>query len=242
MNDIGYFELDGIKSSDYDLYIDASLTFSSPQMKGEFVEVSGLDGEYFLSDGKLNNVPKSFPAFLILSEGFSHQKRATQISNWLKSSFKWRDLTFSGDAEYIYKVLCTNEYDIEATLGDYGKTIITFTSKPYKFLKTGLVEIDLKNSINNLTKRTARPRIEIEGTGNIEIKIGSQICKLKNVDGGIILDSLYNQCTSLDGQRAQWDKLLTYPLIEISRGLNAVSITGNVTSSKIIPRFEEVVG
>lgn len=236
----GYFEIDNQKSSDFDLYIDTEISFASPEFKGEFVEVSGQDGDPFLTDGKLKNVPKSFPAYLMPTE-VSQQQRATEISNWLKNSIGWKDLFFSGDEEYIYQAIYTAEYEIEANIVDYGKTILTFTVKPYKFLKTGLVEQTLSTSITNPTKRISRPKITIKGSGNITLQIGKSTYNLKNIDGGVVIDVLYDQVKSLDGTRPQWDKITTYPLPGIAPGNNNVLTTGTVTEIKIIPRWEVIV-
>jgi phage-related protein len=236
----GYFEIDNQKSSDFDLYIDTEISFTSPEVKGEFVELSGQDGDLYLTDGKLKNVSKSFPAFLMPIE-VSQQQRATEISNWLKNNVGWKDLFFSGDKEYIYQAMYTAEYDINANIADFGKTVLTFNVKPYKFLKSGLTEKTLVTSIDNPTKRVARPKITIKGSGNITLKIGSSTYSLKDVDGGVVIDVLYDQVKSLDGTRPQWNKITTYPLPGISPGKNSVLTTGTVTEMKIIPRWEVIV-
>ncbi|MFZ7301628.1 hypothetical protein ACLSY4_14760, partial [Enterococcus gallinarum] len=215
----GYFEIDNQKSSDFDLYIDTEISFASPEVKGEFVEVSGQDGEPFLTDGKLKNVPKSFPAYLMPTE-VSQQQRATDISNWLKNNVGWKELFFSGDKEYIYQAIYTAEYEVEANIVGYGKTILTFNVKPYKFLKTGLTEEVLATSITNPTNRISRPKITIKGTGNITLQIGKSTYNLKDVDSGVVIDVLYDQVKSLDGTRPQWNKITTYPLPGINPGLN----------------------
>lgn len=236
----GYFEIDGQRSTDFDLYIDTEISFASPEVKGEFVEISNQDGDPFLTDGKLKNVNKSFPAYL-LPITVSQQQRATEISNWLKNNVGWKELFFSGDKEYIYQAIYTAEYEVEANIVEHGKTILTFSVKPYKFLKSGLAEQSLSTSITNPTQRIARPKITIKGTGNIVLRIGASTYSLKDVDGGVIIDVLYDQVKSLDGQRPQWNKVTTYPLPGISPGKNNVLITGTVSEIKIIPRWEVIV-
>ncbi|WP_430609682.1 distal tail protein Dit [Enterococcus sp. DIV0876] len=236
----GYFEIDNHKSSDFDLYINTEISFSSPEVKGDFVEINGQDGDLYLTDGKLKNVSKSFPAYLMPTEA-SQQQRATEISNWLKNNVGWKELYFSGDKDYIYQAIYTDEYEVEANIGEHGKTILTFSVKPYKFLKSGFDEQVLSTSIDNPTQRIARPKITIKGTGNITLQIGKSTYNLKDIDGGVIIDVLYDQVKSLDGTRPQWNKITTYPLPGINPGLNNVLITGTVTEIKIIPRWEVIV-
>ena len=235
---IGYFEFLGKKSTDFGLLIDAEISFSSPQVKGEYVEIPGADGELFLGDGKLSNVSKSFPVFL---ENSNTQIVSTQISNWLKSVSEWSELMFSGDPEYVYTALYTDEYEVSANLESYGKSILTFTLKPYKFLKSGLAPLTSPTALNNPTTRDARPLITIKGTGNITLKIGAETLTLKSVDGGVVIDCLKQTVTNLAGTAPAWDKVTSYPLPVIKPGNQVVLTTGTVTSLTIVPRYEVIV-
>lgn len=236
----GYFEMEDKKSSDFDLYIDTEISFTSPEVKGKFIEIDGQNGDPFLTDGKLKNVPKSFPAYL-MPINISQVQRATEISNWLKNNIGWKQLYFSADPEYYYHAIYTDEYEIAANIVDHGKTILTFNVKPYKFLKSGLSEQSLSTSIINPTQRIARPKITIKGTGNITLQIGKSTYNFKDIDGGVIIDVLYDQVKTLDGTRPQWNKITTYPLPGINPGLNNVLTTGTVTEIKIVPRWEVIV-
>lgn len=238
---IAYFEIDSKKSTDFDLYIDSELSFTSPAVKGEFVELDGVDGDPIISDGKLKNVSKSLPVKLITDGSVAIPERISQISSWLKSNVGWKDLYFSADPEYVYKVIYTDEYDFEVLLEDIGKAMLTFVVKPYKFLKLGKKEMVLGNSITNPTTRLAKSKITIHGTGNITLKIGTSVWNLINIDNGIVIDTLNDSVYSLDGQRSQWNKITTYPLPGINPGQNAVSITGTVSQIKIVPNWEAIV-
>lgn len=235
---LGYFEYAGKKSIDFGLLIDAEISFSSPGFKGEFVEVPGIDGELFVGDGKLSNVTKSFPVFL---ENPRTQIAATEISNWLKASGKWQQLGFNGDPDYFYEAIYTEEYEVTANLESYGKSILTFVVKPYKFLKSGLTPLPSPVSLSNPTNRDARPLITIKGTGNITLQIGSEKLTLKGVDGGVVIDSLKQVVTSLAGTAPAWDKVTSYPLPVIKPGKQTVLTTGTVTSLTIVPRYEVIV-
>ncbi|GGI64746.1 hypothetical protein ACFQOY_13635 [Enterococcus alcedinis] len=234
---IGYFEYKGQKSTEFDLMISEDISFTSPQIKGEFVPIDGMDGEILMSDGKLKNVPKKF---YVLMDNYS-QEKITRVSNWLKQDAHWGQLTTSIDPNYIYQAIFIDEYDFESTSEEYEKAILTFVCKPYKFLKTGLAESILGSTISNPTKRQARPKIIIKGTGNITLKIGSSLWEFKNVDGGIVIDTLLDVVTNLTGGVSAWDKITTYPLPPIQPGTHAVTKTGTITEIKIIPRWEVIV-
>lgn len=81
MMQLGCFEFDGRMSTEFGLLIDPELSFSSPKVKGEYIEVPGRDGESFYTEGKLSNVSKSFPVYL---PNKNLEVVSTEISNWLK--------------------------------------------------------------------------------------------------------------------------------------------------------------
>lgn len=235
---IGYFKYKGKYSTDFNLAISEDISFSSPQIRGNFEEIKGLDGELFLSDNKLRNVPKKFYV-LMLDKSIDN---ISGVSNWLKSDANWGELETSIDQDYIYQAIFVDEYDFESTAEDYDKAVLTFVCKPYKFLKTGREEITLGTNIINPTNRPSRPKITIKGTGNITFKIGDALWEFKNVSGGIIVDTLLNVVTTLDGQNLAWDKMITYPLPKIAPGKQLVTKTGTITDIKIIPNWEAIVG
>ena len=242
MMESAYFEYNGQSSTDFGLLISADLSFTSPATRGEFVTIDGEDGELFFGDGKLSNVTKAFQVYLDSSEFDSFDEQTSLISNWLKNNPHFSDLTFIGDDDYVYQAIYTDEYDLEGTLGDYGRGVITFKCKPYKYLVSGLLESQLKSTLTNTTNRIAKPKLTIKGSGNVTVKIGDSVLTIKGMDGGCVIDTLYSQATSLDGSRAIWDKITTWPLPTIAPGKQAVTVTGNVTDIRIIPRWEVIVG
>ncbi len=114
--------------------------------------------------------------------------------------------------------------------------------KPYKFLKAGLSEQVLDQTIENPFHRKARPKLVIKGTGNLAVQIGSEKLSLKNVDGGVIIDCLYQTATNLSGTKAVWDKVTSYPLPVIHPGKQTVLTTGTISEITITPRWEVLVG
>lgn len=233
-----YFKYLGKTSNDFNLIINTGVSNTSPARDIEYIAVNGLDGEVSIDNNRLKNVTKSFP---VTSDGVDIEDNITAISNWLKSSRGWNQLEDSEDPKYIYIAQMSDEYEFDTLLSDFGKTIIKFVMKPYKFLKTGQEELILGTSITNPLSRQSKPRIMIKGTGNMTLKIGSKMLILKNIQDGIIIDSLYEIATDLDGTRPAWDKVASYPLPVIEPGMNAVTKTGSITEIKIIPRWEAIV-
>lgn len=239
---IEYFEVGGKSSDEFDLYLDANLSFNSPEKSGEFIEIKGRNGEIFMDNHSFKNINQSFPAYVITNRNLIEV--GTEISNWLKTLNGWQDLVFSGDSDYIYRVMFTNEYEISKNVESYSKTILTCVMKPTKFLSTGRREIEISNNrtIRNNQTLIAHPIIKIKGTGNIKIKINNQELDLKSVDEGMIIDCLNDVVTNLNGDRALWQKVTNYPLPFLEVGKNKISFEGNVTEFKLVPNWEVLVG
>lgn len=237
-----YFEYMGKKSTDFDIYIEAEITSISPEVDISFEKVPGVDGEIAVSDQTLNNVTKVFPCFILPSKNQTFENRAHDISNWLKGTINWSPLFFSGDKEYIYTAIFHEQFDIEKSITFYHKVPLSFTIKPYKYMKIGLSEISISNGqkLTNLGTRESKPKIKIVGSGDITLNYGGQQFILKGVDKGIIIDCLTESAFSLDGTRAQWDRVYTYPFPLFPKGDFSFSWTGNAAVS-IIPRWEAVV-
>lgn len=239
---MSFITFNGKSSKDFHLRLEGEIDYLSPARDIEFQKIDGQDGELAIGDGALKNVPLSYPFRVEVPTGKKLEQVSSDISNWLKQDAQWHDLVFAGDPDYVYQAIFNEEYDLSRIVPFFGKCVLTFRAKPYKFLKTGLTEVALGASIDNPTKRIARPKIILRGTGNISLKIGSSTWTFKNVDQGLIVDTLYGQCTTLDGTRPQWSKLTSYPLPGIQPGKNSVLTTGTVSSIRIVPRWEAIVG
>lgn len=238
---MSYIEFNGFKSTDFDMRLENGLTFSSPSRDIDFVKIPGSDGEIGNGDSTLFNASRAFPFRVFPKNGKTIEQAATEISNWLKKDALWHELYFDGDPEYIYTAIYAEEYEVERFMSLHGKCTLNFTIKPYKFLKSGLAPLTSPASLNNPTTRDARPLITIKGTGNITLQIGTEKLTLKNVDGGVVIDSLKQVVTNLDGTRPAWDKVTSYPLPVIKPGNQAVLTTGTITELKITPRYEVIV-
>lgn len=238
---MSYIEFNGAKSSGYHLFMEAGLTFNSPALDLGLQKIPGRDGELAIGDGSLLNTKISFPFRLRIFDGSNVETVSKNISNWLKKDALWHDLYFDGDPDYIYQGIYYEEYNVERIVSWYGKCVLNFTIKPYKFLKSGLAPLTSPAALNNPTTRDARPLITIKGTGNITLNIGSEKLTLKGVDGGVIVDCQKQMVTNLAGTGIAWDKVTSYPLPVIKPGKQTVLTTGTVTELTITPRWEVIV-
>lgn len=237
-----WFEYKGINSLDMNLRIVNNIIFPSPEADIEFVEVVGRDGELAVDNQRLKGV--NFPIPVRLKPNVSVSSAATRISEWLKGDIGWHPLRFSGSPEYEYSAICYEQFNIQETLKRYGKTVITFRLKPYK-RRTDKRVFTLTNGdkIYNPEKRISKPRICIEGNGDIAFQNnGMDWLLLLGVDGSITVDS--EMMSVYKGDRNQFDKMIStlspmFPALE--PGGNKITWTGNVSKIEIDPRWGAVM-
>lgn len=238
-----YFEYKGIKSTDMYLRILNEISFPSPEADIEFVEIMGKDGELAIDNDRLKGVNFSIPCSLHLPENKTIEEAATEISNWLKNDIGWHPLRFSSSPKYEYIAMCYEQFDVEETLKQFGKTVITFRLKPYKrFVGEKSIVLSNGQTIVNEGTRIAKPLIYIEGHGDITFKNnGKDWLMLTGVDGHITVDS--ESMNVYRGNVVQFTKMKSHlkPLFPVlENGNNRIEWTGDVTKVEITPRFEVV--
>lgn len=239
-----YFRYKGIDSRDMYLYIVNDISFPSPEADIEFVEVLGRDGELAIDNERLKSINFSLPLQLKLPKNMHVEYMATQISNWLKSDMGWHSLSFSGSEDYEYIALCYEQFNIQQTLTNYGKTIINFKLKPYKKLKKeSLLKLENGSILQNQQHRESKPLLKIKGNGDIELKNNDKDwLKLRGVDREIIVDS--ELMSVYKGNRPEYDKMISTitPMFPILYpGCNKITWEGNVEELEILPRWVVIV-
>lgn len=237
---MSYLIFNGENTKNYNLKMTREFSFLSAKKETDFQKIKGVDGEVDLADGTFSNVEQDF-AFVWVNSNEDIKQISNKVSNWLNKDNLWHNLEFGGDSDYIYIAKYNSQMDIERVLSSFGKVILTFTLKPYKYLKTGLNEIVLPQSITNTTNRTAKPILTIKGTGNITVTIGKSVLTLKNVESGVRIDSLAQTITTLDKTRNLFTNMTSYPFPVIEPGTQKITVTGTTTEIKIIPRWEVIV-
>lgn len=244
MVDQAFFEYKGISSLDMYMRIENSIVFPSPEADIDFVEVLGKDGELAIDNGRFKGDSFSIPVQIRLPEGVNVNDQATKISEWLKTDIGWSPLIFSGQPDFNYIAIMHERFNIEETLRNFGRTVITFKIKPFKMSTTASLATVIKGqTLTNPYKRAAKPYIKVTGTGNITLtKNGVNWLILYNVDNYIEVDSEAMAAYDLDGLRN--DKMNSnldplFPLL--TSGANKIDWTGTVTKVEINPRWEVII-
>jgi len=240
-----FFEYKGRKSNEFGLVVSNDLAFTTPERDVELFEVPGLDGDLIIDKGRLKGFDKQFTVSLMVPDGKTIDRSAKEISEWLRSDVSWDKLTFSGYEGYFYEAICYESFDIQDVLKTFGKAVITFRCKPYKYKNDGQVPLTVigGQTLFNPEKRMAKPLIKITGTGNITLKNnGTDWLILTSVDGYITIDSAQMSVHKDGLQQFQKMNANLKPLFPVLiSGSNVITWTGTVTKVEITPKWEAVV-
>lgn len=245
MTNQAWFEYKGVNSLEMHLRIVNDITYPSPESDIEFIEVLGRDGELAIDHNRLKGVTFSIPVVLQLPEKMEVNDAATKITEWLKNDIGWNKLRFGKSREYEYVAMCHEQFNIHETLSQYGRTVINFRLKPYKYRVRStnkMSAITNGDSLVNQEKRASKPYIKVEGSGDITLKNnGVDWLILRGVDGYVEVDS--DVMSAYKGTRLENNKMIStlrpmFPLL--NPGENNITWTGNVTKLEIEPRWEAV--
>ena len=119
---------------------------------------------------------------------------------WLRGAGK---LTFANRSNGYYEARVSNQIDLNKIIAtrEERQFTLSFRAQPYFYL-TGVEDIELTASgetINNPYSIASAPRITVYGSGDVGLSIGGQLMILKNLDGGILLDTALQDALTLDG-------------------------------------------
>ena len=242
MSETIYFEYCGKKSSDFYLKLHNELVFTKPERDISFVEVPGIDGDVAIDNKRLKSVGFSFPVSLTMPSDKDLFLESSNLNSWLDTDLDkyegWGDLLLSYDPGFIYKAIHYSEYDIEHIMHTFGKSVIKFKMKPYKYVESGqlLSEVTNGQTLKNSWNLVAKPYIKITGSGDVKLNIAGQSLSLHSVDSYIEVDTLYQSVTKAN--KNEFEKLQTFPLPVLNKGNNSIKVvSGNVTKIEIKPRW-----
>ena len=229
MND--WFEWNGVKCTDYGIYVTELPPLTIPEERVAFTNIPGRSGSLTTLEGDYVYEDMVLTATCVVSE----PNRISEIAGWLRGS---GTVTFANRKGGFYYARVTNQIPFEKILrgNPHRSFAVNFRCKPFFYLEN-VQPITLTSSgvfITNPGSVPSEPIITITGSGEITLMVGMSIVELSDMNGSITLDSelqeAYNDATSLNSRMSG-----DFP--EFLPGQNAVSWTGNVSRVVIQPNW-----
>lgn len=235
INESFVFKNKRAKSKGIELQEPLSLSSASPNVDKTIIP--GRNGILVHYDGSYAN--RTITARCFLLDG-SLERRIDEINAWLFGEpgyFRFED---TNDEKHFMLARAVRGIDKHAKMGILNSFYLEFDAKPQRFLKLGEKAVDVTNtrSIYNPTAFPSLPLIEIAGSGDITVEIFGAKLSVYDLDGVITYDAdtdnAYSGASNLNHKVSTTDTLV------LTRGRNAITVTGNVSSIKITPRWWEL--
>jgi len=207
-----------------------------PEERLEMVQVPGRSGELYLTldEPVFNAYTKECICYFDPTS-----KNIEDIKTWLSGA---GDVKFHNELDYLYEARILYQIPFEKILrGRPHRTfIVPFHCQPLKKKSTTEADIVMTASggtITNPGSVSSRPRIKVEGSGNIGLMIGTAtITNITGLSGAIVIDSDVGVAFDATGtQNMSYFVQGDWP--RIPAGDSPVSWTGTVSKVTITPRW-----
>lgn len=221
---------------DLDLLLETPILPSSNEDVEE-VEVEGRNGTLTIKKGTYPN--KEIPLSLSLLRGGNEDivvfyERVQIVEDWL-GDIEDSDLIVYLKPNRKYKVKRIETSEITPTDYRFVKFKTNFICEPFMYeLNEYPIELSNNSIINYKGTVEGECNIKIYGSGNIQLTINSETVQINNVNEYVELDSKLSLCLNKDKTSKSRDMIGHFPLL--SKGINNISWTGNVSKVEILPR------
>ena len=196
---------DGEQSGDYGLYITGAGTFNAPTRDVEMVTIPGRNGSFAHDRGRFENIEVTYPAGVYGSDESDFADKIADIRAWLCSKKGYVRLTDEYNPNEYRLAVYKSGLEVSPALLKAGEFDLVFECKPQRFLTSGETAQTIAASgdtLTNPTKFNARPMLEVDGYGKIELN-GNQIEIISAPIGDVVLLSSYDQQRPA-GTSASW--------------------------------------
>lgn len=191
-----WFTWKGVSSKVYGIRVLELPPISIAQERMTYEKIAGRSGSLAMPEGDDVYEDVTLSCTCMLTD----KAMLDRAMGWLRGSGK---LTFANRSNGYYEARVSNQIDLNKiiTTREERQFTLSFRAQPYFYI-TGVEDIELTASgetINNPYSIASAPRIMVYGSGDVGLSIGGQLMVLKNLDGGILLDTALQDALTLDG-------------------------------------------
>lgn len=222
-----WFEWNGVKSTQYGVYVSEQPPLTMPVERVSYTTVPGRSGALTRTEGIDVYEDLVLTAQCVMKDG----ARIPEIMKWLKGS---GEVTFANRPNGFYEGRVSNQIPFDKVMrGRENRAFaVVFRCKPFWYRRGESEETITQSggSVTNEGSVITEPVITVSGTGNGVLMIGQTMIELSGLTGSITLDSVlkeaYNGQTGLNHCMSG-----DFPVLE--PGKNGVSWTGGITGVTI---------
>lgn len=249
---IEWLSYNGRDSREFPIYITSKTSFDKPDRDVSFVEVPGRSGDIIIDNGKYKNIKidyglKFFSKNFTGWDNYDFASYYDKISEWLKPTVEYYNLTDSYDPNYYRKACLKSSIKLKQLHYDIGAFNVSFSCKPYRYRFDGenTIQLTSDGTITNPEPESSLPLIRVVpiSSGDVVFKITTENGFLSflvmNVEDNYVdIDSeamnVYSGTTNYNNNYVQ----SVFP--SLAPGENTIEFTTNVQSISIIPRWRRL--
>lgn len=221
-----WFEWNGVRSTEYGIYVSEQPPITMPLERTSQITVPGRPGTLTKTEGEDVYDDLLLTAQCVMKDG----ARIPEIMKWLKGSGK---VTFANRPGGYYKGRISNQIPFDKVLrGRENRAFaVNFRCGPF-WCVSDEEEITLTASgtVENEGSVYAEPVITVTGTGDGILMVGETMVELSGLTGSITIDSelqeAYDGMTSMNNAMGG-----EFPRLAV--GSNGISWTGGITEVRI---------
>lgn len=162
---------DGESSRDYGLYITGAGVYNAPEREVEMVTIPGRNGAFALDRGRFENITITYPAGLYADTPEEFADAISEARNWLTSKRGYVRLSDDYNPDEYRMAVYKSGLDVKAETLRAGEFDLEFEAMPQRWLTSGEESqaVASGGTITNPTRFAARPLLEVNGYGSIDI-------------------------------------------------------------------------
>lgn len=230
---MSWLKFKGIHSDAMGLIVASYPPILRPEQRIETVKIPGRHGELTLQTGPVVYEASVRECECIIAPGVD----ILALSAWLQGR---GDLELGNEAGFIYDARVVAEIPYEKILREreYRELGIPFLCQPLKRKTPAEADIirTATGTISNPGTVESRPRVKLEGSGNVRLMLGGAITTITGLSGAIILDSELGMALDATGTQ-NLSHLVDGDWPRLAPGSNGLSWTGTVTRVTVTPRW-----
>ena len=240
----GSFIIDNIDSSALKSVIQNRPDLETPKRKLNFVSVSGRSGDLPFDEEAYENTNMNL---ILFTMGQSEEELIYIRSKILHAFDHGSYVNFIPyfDSNKTYRVMLSSgpSFTSSGQNPEASQYALGLTVKPYKMLPKVLFETTSAITITNNTFYISEPKITINGTGDITLKVNGKPFVLKGIESYIVIDTeiAHSYKTVNDILLGQDMKVFTLDYPILTPGKNTIEWTGNVTSVIVEPKWRSLI-
>lgn len=239
---LNYLIFDGIKSSDFGVFISGEGTFNSPARKGTVVSIPGRNGDLFMDEDSFENIPGKYPAFIGTKSESDFRDKLSAFKSEILSRGNYKRLEDTYHPDEFRLAIYKSGLEVDPKhYNRAGEFELEFDCKPQRFLVSGETPQTFTSSgmITNPELFSAAPLLEIVGTGLITI--GDYSLRIDANPGTIYVDADIVEAYSISGGSLVSENgnviYTDHKPPRIAPGNVSVTLGAGITSVIITPRW-----